>query len=159
MYQWCEAFGWWHLHHSYVRVGGIKGWTHGGRGSQFWDFRCRAYRAKSIPSRVLWCVPTLGQPGILYLTTTKMCMVYWLISIGIFLWSEPCFYWIWLFEWPSSQWAQLRGLEQQGLLPLIGANRGWRKRDQGLPGPPPPLRAKLWHIYIYLCVWQVTQGC
>ena len=38
-----------------------------GIGSQFWDFRCRAYRAKLIPSRVLQCAPTLGQPGILYL--------------------------------------------------------------------------------------------
>ena len=82
-----------------------------GRGSQFWDFRCRVYRANLIPSRVLWCAPTLGQPGILYLLTAKRCLVYWLLSIGIFLWSNLCFYWVQLFEWPSSQWAQLRGLK------------------------------------------------
>ena len=111
MYQWCGAFGWWHLHHNCIRGGGIKGWMHRGRGSQFWEFRCRAYRAKLIPSRVLWCVPTLGQPGILYLLTTKMCLVYWLLSIGIFLGSKLCFYWIQLLEWPSSQQAQLKGLE------------------------------------------------
>ena len=89
-YQWCGAFGWWHLHHICIRVGGIKGWMHEGRASQLWNFRCRAYRAELIPSRVLWCISTPGQPGILYLTTTKMCLVYWLISIGIFLQSEPC---------------------------------------------------------------------
>ena len=42
-----------------------------GRGSQFQDFRCGAYRAKLITSRVLQCVPTLGQPGILYLFNYK----------------------------------------------------------------------------------------
>ena len=46
--------------------------TRWGRGSQFWDCRCRAYRAKLIPSRVFWCSPTLGQPGILYLLSYKV---------------------------------------------------------------------------------------
>ena len=91
MYWWCGAFGWWHLHCNYVRVRGYKRMNARGRGSQFWEFRCRAYRAKLIPSRVLWCVPTLGQPGILYLLTTKMCLVYWLLSIGIFLGSNFVF--------------------------------------------------------------------
>ena len=45
-------------------------------GSQFQDFRCRAYKVILIPSRVLQCVCTLDQPGILYLITTKMCLVY-----------------------------------------------------------------------------------
>ena len=31
---------------------------------------------------------------------------------------------------------------------IITLCRDWRKQDQGVPGPPPPLRAKLWHIYI-----------
>ena len=70
-YWWCGAFGWWHLHHNYIRLGGLKGQMHGGRDSQFRDFRCRAYRAKLIPSRVLRCVPTLDQQGILYLISTK----------------------------------------------------------------------------------------
>ena len=92
-------------------LGGIKGWTHRGKGSQSQVFRCRAYRAELIPSRVLQCVPTLDQPGILYIITTKKCLIYWLILIGIFLWSEPYFYWIRLLGWPSSEWAQLKGLE------------------------------------------------
>ena len=111
MHWWHGVFGWWHLHHSYIRVGGIKGWMQGGRGSQFWGFRCRAYGATLIASRVLWCALTLGQPGILYLLTTEMCWVHWLLSISIFQWSNFCFYWLWLFEWPSSQWAQPKGLE------------------------------------------------
>ena len=49
-----------------------QGWGYermNARGKQFPvpKFRCRAYRAKLIPSRVHQCVPTLGQPGILYL--------------------------------------------------------------------------------------------
>ena len=48
----------------------------GGRGSQFQDFKCKAYGAKLNPSRVLHCVPTLGQPEILYLITTKMCLIH-----------------------------------------------------------------------------------
>ena len=43
----------------------------GGRGSQFQDFIELNYMAKLIPSRVLQCVPTLGQPGILYLFNYK----------------------------------------------------------------------------------------
>ena len=62
---------------SYLHQGwGYKRMNARGRGYQFRDFRCRAYRAELIPCRVLWCVPTSGQPGILYLTTTKMCLVY-----------------------------------------------------------------------------------
>ena len=138
-------------------LGGIKGWMHGGRGSQFQDFRCRAQRAELIPSRVFQCVPTLGQPGMLYLTTTKMCLVHWLISISILLWSEPCFYWIWLLEWPPSQWAQLKELECLVTRTAI-LYQSWqrlRKRDQGVPGPPLPFRVNMWHththtyIYIY----------
>ena len=90
-YQWYWVFGWWHLHHNYVRVGGIKGWMHRRRSSQFWYFRCSTYRAKLIPSRVLWCAPTSGQSRILYLLTTKRCLVDWLLLIGIFLWSSLLF--------------------------------------------------------------------
>ena len=86
-------------------LGGIKGWMQGGRGSQFRDFRCRAYRVKLIPSRVLQCASTSGQPGILYCLTTKVCLIYWLLVIGVFLQSNLSFYWLQLFEWPSSQWA------------------------------------------------------
>ena len=93
MYQLCGAFGWWsftpQLHQGWE---GIKGWMHRGRGFQFRDFRCRAYRAKLIPSRVLWWVPALGQLGVLHLITTEMCLVHWLGSIGILLWSKLCFY-------------------------------------------------------------------
>ena len=131
MYQWCGAFRWWYLNHNYIRVGGIKGWMHGGRGSQFWDFRCRAYRTELIPSRVLWCVPTLGQQGILYLITTKMCLVYWLILTGIFLQSKHCFYWIWLFQWPSSQWAQLKGLEHLAPRTTILYWSQWGLEEEG----------------------------
>ena len=52
-------------------VGGIKGWMQGGRDFQFWDFRCRSYRAKLIPSRVSQCAHTLCQPGMLYLFNYK----------------------------------------------------------------------------------------
>ena len=75
----------------YVRVGGMKGRMHGGRGSAFWDFKCRTYRAELIFSSVFWCVPTSGQPGI-YTLQLQMCLVYWLISIAIFLQSELHFY-------------------------------------------------------------------
>ena len=47
MYQWCGAFRWWHLPHIYTSH--INGRTHGGRGSQFWNFKCRAHRAELIP--------------------------------------------------------------------------------------------------------------
>ena len=119
------GFRWQHLCHNWVRVGGIKGWTQGGRGSQIWYFRCRAYRDKLIPSRILQGAPSSGQPGILYLLTTKRCLAYWLLSIGHFLWSNLCFYWLWLFEWSSSQWDQLRGLEYLAARTaiLIRANR------------------------------------
>ena len=100
---WCHwNIGWWHtddvgfwmmtcmsqLHQGW----GYKRMNAWGKDSQFKDFRCRAYRAKLISPRVLWCVPTSSQPEILYLITTKMCLVYWLISISIFLQSKPCFY-------------------------------------------------------------------
>ena len=124
----------------------------GQRGSQFKDFRCRVCRAELIPSRVLWCVPTLGQPGILYLTTTKICLVYWLISISVFLQSKACFYWIWLLEWPSSQWAQVKELEYLATRTATLYQSLWRlrKRNQGVPGPPPPLRVNVWHTYVYV---------
>ena len=102
-YIWHGTFGWWHSHHIYVRVQGTKGWMHRGRGSQFWEFKCRAYRVELIPSRLCQCVPTSGQPGILKLTTTSMHLVYWLISISIFLWSKPCSYWIWLPTGPAKR--------------------------------------------------------
>ena len=70
---------------------GTEGQTYGRKGSQFWDFKCRAHRTELIPSRVLQCVCTLGQLGILYLITTNMCLVYWLISLCVFLWSKLCF--------------------------------------------------------------------
>ena len=96
---------------------------------------------------MLWCVPTLGQPGILYLTTTKICLVYWLISINVFLWSESCFYWIWLLEWTSSQQAQVKELEYLVTRTAVLYQSQWRlrKRDQGVPGPHPPLE----------CVWKI----
>ena len=135
-YQWCGGLGWWHSCHNCIRVRGIKGWIQGWRASQFCDFRCRAYRTKLIPSRVLWCAPTSGQPGNLYLLTTKRCSVYWLLLISDFLWSNILFYWLWLFEWPSNQWAQLKGLEYLAARTAI-LIRDWKKRDQGVPGCPP----------------------
>ena len=45
---------------------------HGGKGSQFQDFKCTAHRAELIPSSVLQCVPALGQPGIFYIKTTNV---------------------------------------------------------------------------------------
>ena len=38
-----------HLHQGW----GIIGRMHGGRGSHFWDFKCRAHRAELIPSSVI----------------------------------------------------------------------------------------------------------
>ena len=146
--------GWWHLHHNYIRVGGYKRITHRGRGSQFWDFRCRAYRAKLIPSRVLQCVPTLGQPGILYLITTKRCLVYCLILISIFLWSGPCFYWIWLLEWPSSQWVQLKRLVYLATRTAV-LYQSWQRLEEERSGSPclsTPSHSKivtdLWHPWV-----------
>ena len=54
---------------------GIKGWMQGEEvpSSQFQGFRCRAYMAKLITSRVLQFAHTLDQPGILHLLTTEMC--------------------------------------------------------------------------------------
>ena len=120
-----------------------------GRGSQFWDFRCIAYRAKLIPSRMVWWVPTLNQLGLLYLITTKMCLVYWLIWIGIFQQSGSCFYWILFLEWPSSQWAQLKGLEylvKRTAIPYQSWQRLEEERSASFRSPT-PLRLKLWHIY------------
>ena len=130
MYLWCVAFRWWHFHHNYIRVGGIKGWMHGGRGSQFQDFSCRAYRDELIPSRVLWCVPTSGQPGVLYLITTKMCLVFCLILIIVFLQSEPYFYWIWLLEWQSSQLAQLKRPDNLVTRTAILYQSQWRLEEE-----------------------------
>ena len=130
---------------------GIEGLMHWGRGFQFCDFRCRAYRAKLLPPRVLQCVPTSGQPWILYIITTNMCLVYCLTLISIFLWSKPCFYWIWLLEWPSCQWAQLKGLEY-----LVTGTAihywSWQRLEEERSGsswlPTPShseVRTDLWH--------------
>ena len=133
---------------------GYKRMTAWGKGSQFWDFRCRAYGAKLIPSRVLQCVPTLGQPGILYLITTKRCLVYCLILISIFFQSGPCFYWIWLLEWPSSQWVQLKGLEYLATRTVV-LYQSWQRLEEERSGSPwlsTPSHSKivtdLWHPWV-----------
>ena len=78
MYQWWHGtFGWWHLYHIYVRVGGYK------------QVKTCMGR-KRFPSSKISSVELIGpnksplvcfggslhqdQPGILYLTTTNMCL-------------------------------------------------------------------------------------
>ena len=127
----------------------IKGLTQGGGGSQFWDFRCRAYRAKLIPSGVLQCAPTLGQPRILYLLTAKMCLVTYYSQLASS--CNPTFVFIdfsW-FEWPSSQWAWLKGLEYLATRTAV-LYQSWQRLEEegsGSSWPPTPLIVKLWHIY------------
>ena len=116
---------------------------------------CRAYRAKLTPSRVLWCVSTLGQLGILYLITPKMCLVYSLILIGVFLQSKPCFCWIQLPKWPSSQCAQLKGLEYlmtRTTIPYQSCQRLEEERLGSSWSPTPSYSEVVIYIYIYSCL-------
>ena len=78
-----------------------------------------------------------------------MCLVYWLISTGIFLQSKLHFYWIQLLDWPSSQWALLKGLEYLVTRTTI-PNWSWQRLEEERPGiswSPTPLIVKLWRIY------------
>ena len=117
----------------------------------------RAYRSKVIPSRMLWCVPTSGQPGILYLLHKKRCLVYWLLLINVFLWYNLCFYWIQLFEWASSQWSQLKGLQYLVTRTAI-LNWSWQRLEEEGSGSsfcPPPLIVVVTHIC--MCTFSIGQ--
>ena len=132
----------------------------GGRHSQVWGFRCRAYRTKLIASRPLQCAPTSGQPGILYLLTIVMCWVHWLLLISILLWSSFCFYWPQLFEWPSNQWVQPKELEYLVARTVIlhWSQQRLMNRDEGVPGCPLLFSEVVTYIYKMLHIFNIYNG-